>query len=128
MRCVKSPRSVPIATPVNTLPFGGRSVAAPACEGMASTMEQSSAETTERDSTPKRSASIAAALKRFWTKAYGDGVTGLAGMVAYNLLLSLLPLTLTALFVFGKVVRSPDVQASVIRDVHRILPSVQGHS
>ena len=44
-------------------------------------------------------------------------------MVAYNLLLSLLPLTLLALFVFGRVVRSPEVQASVISDVHRILPS-----
>jgi YihY family inner membrane protein len=48
-------------------------------------------------------------------------------MVAYNLLLSLLPLTLLALFIFGRVVQSADVQASVVRDVHRILPSVQGH-
>lgn len=53
-------------------------------------------------------------------------MTGLSGMVAYNLLLSLLPLTLTALFVFGRVVRSPDVQASVIADVHRLLPSTNG--
>jgi YihY family inner membrane protein len=65
-------------------------------------------------------------LKRFWVKSYTDGLTGLSGMVAYNLLLSLLPLTLTALFVFGRVVRSPDVQASVIQDVHRLLPSTNG--
>jgi len=44
-------------------------------------------------------------------------------MVAYNLLLSLLPLTLLALFVFGRVVRSPEVQASVVSDIHRLLPS-----
>lgn len=44
-------------------------------------------------------------------------------MVAYNLLLSLLPLTLLALFVFGRVVRSPEVQASVVADIHRLLPS-----
>lgn len=62
-------------------------------------------------------------LKRFWTKAYTDGITGLAGMVAYNLLLSLLPLTLLALFLFGQVVGSGQVSDSVIRDVQKILPS-----
>ncbi len=67
------------------------------------------------------------ALRDFWNKAYRDGVTGLAGMVAYNLLLSLLPLTLLVLFIFGRVVSSPDVQASVISDLHRILPGTQGH-
>lgn len=66
-------------------------------------------------------------MKRFFVKSYEDGLTGLAGMIAYNLLLSLLPLTLLVLFVFGQVVRSPDVQASVIADVHRILPSTQDH-
>jgi YihY family inner membrane protein len=44
-------------------------------------------------------------------------------MVAYNLLLSLLPLTLVALFIFGQVVGSGDVESSVIRDVQRILPA-----
>jgi YihY family inner membrane protein len=65
-------------------------------------------------------------LRAFWTKSYEDGLTGLAGMVAYNLLLSLLPLTLLILFIFGRVVRSPDVQVSVIADLHRILPSTKG--
>jgi len=58
-------------------------------------------------------------------KAYGDGITGLAGMVAYNLLLSLLPLTLLAMFVLGNVLRGADVVASVIDDLHRILPSTE---
>ncbi|MCW2968413.1 MAG: ribonuclease [Solirubrobacteraceae bacterium] len=80
-----------------------------------------------RDSTLRSSATVRRRLSRFWHKAYGDGLTGLAGMVAYNLLLSLLPLTLLALFVFGRVVRSPDVQASVIADIHRILPSASDH-
>ena len=62
-------------------------------------------------------------LSRFWHKTYGDGITGLAGMVAYNLLLSLLPLTLLALFVFGQVVGSGEVESSVIRDVQRVLPA-----
>jgi membrane protein len=76
-----------------------------------------------RDSTRRSSASFLHALSRFWRKAYGEGITGLAGMVAYNLLLSLLPLTLLALFVFGKVIGSGDVSSSVIRDVQRILPA-----
>ena len=62
-------------------------------------------------------------VKQFLVKSFNDGLTGLAGMVAYNLLLSLLPLTLLALFVFGRVVRSPEVQASVVSDIHRLLPS-----
>ena len=66
---------------------------------------------------------MARSLKRFWTKAYTDGITGLAGMVAYNLLLSLLPLTLLALFLFGQVVGSGEVSDSVIRDVQQILPA-----
>jgi YihY family inner membrane protein len=75
------------------------------------------------DSTLRTSAAVRRALSRFWHKAYGDGLTGLAGMVAYNLLLSLLPLTLLALFIFGQVVQSPEAEASVIRDVQRILPA-----
>src|SRR5689334_13812636 len=88
---------------------------------------ESSAQTSARDRgvTPKPSARVAAALRAFWTKSYEDGLTGLAGMVAYNLLLSLLPLTLLVLFIFGRVVRSPDVQISVIADLHRILPSTK---
>ncbi|MDX6666165.1 MAG: rane protein [Solirubrobacteraceae bacterium] len=66
-------------------------------------------------------------MSRFWRKSYGDGLTGLAGMVAYNLLLSLLPLTLLALFVFGQVVQSSEVEASVIADIHRILPSTNSN-
>jgi membrane protein len=88
-----------------------------------------------RDSTLRSSARVRRGLRRarhvvvrFWRKAYGDGVTGLAGMVAYNLLLSLLPLTLLALFIFGQVVRSPDVEASVIADVQKILPNTSGNA
>jgi membrane protein len=60
---------------------------------------------------------------RFYRKAYEDNVTGLAGMVAYNMLLSVLPLALIALFVGGQVLQSPDLQASVLRDLRRIFPS-----
>ena len=61
--------------------------------------------------------------RRFYRKAYEDNVTGLAGMVAYNMLLSVLPLALIALFVAGQVLQSADFQDSVLRDLRRIFPS-----
>jgi membrane protein len=60
---------------------------------------------------------------RFWRKAYEDNLTGLAAMVAYNLLLSIFPLALLALFVGGRVLRSTELQASVLADLQRIFPS-----
>jgi membrane protein len=60
---------------------------------------------------------------RFYRKAYEDNVTGLAGMVAYNMLLSVLPLALIALFVGGQVLQSADFQDSVLEDLRRIFPS-----
>ena len=50
---------------------------------------------------------IARAVASFWRKSYEDGLTGLAAMVAYNLLLSIFPLALIALFVAGRVLESP---------------------
>jgi YihY family inner membrane protein len=63
------------------------------------------------------------AVARFWRKAYEDNLTGLAAMVAYNLLLSIFPLALVALFVAGRVLSSPDLQASVLADLKQIFPS-----
>ena len=60
---------------------------------------------------------------RFYRKAYEDNVTGLAGMVAYNLLLSVLPLALIALFVGSRILQSGHFQESVLEDLHRIFPS-----
>jgi YihY family inner membrane protein len=61
--------------------------------------------------------------RRFYRKAYEDNVTGLAGMVAYNMLLSVLPLALIALFVGGQVLQSAEFQNSVLHDLRRIFPS-----
>jgi membrane protein len=65
----------------------------------------------------------ASAVAAFWRKAYGDNLTGLASMVAYSLLLSIFPLALIALFVAGRVLRSPELAESVIHDVQRIFPT-----
>ncbi len=64
-----------------------------------------------------------AALTNFWRKAYEDNLTGLSAMVAYNLLLSILPITLIALFIAGRVLRSDELENSVLLDLERIFPS-----
>ena len=65
----------------------------------------------------------ARAVASFWRKAYEDGITGLSAMVAYNLLLSIFPLALISLFVASRVVRSPELAASVIQDARTIFPT-----
>ena len=62
------------------------------------------------------------ALVRFWRKSYEDNLTGMAAMVAYNLMLSVFPLALVALFVAGRVLASEDVEASVVDDLRRLFP------
>jgi membrane protein len=62
------------------------------------------------------------AAKAFYWKAFDDNLTGLSAMVAYNLLLSILPLTLLALFVAGTVLRSGDIEQSVLNDLQRLFP------
>jgi YihY family inner membrane protein len=65
----------------------------------------------------------ARAVARFWRKAYEDGITGLAAMVAFNLLLSIFPLALISLWVASRVLRSPELAASVIQDARTIFPA-----
>ena len=48
---------------------------------------------------------------------------GLSGMVAYNLLLSLFPLALLALFIASRVLRSAELEDSVFTDLQRLFPS-----
>jgi len=63
-----------------------------------------------------------AGVKHFYRKAYEDNLTGLSAMVAYNMLLSLLPVTLLALFVAGRVLQSQDVERSVLTDLRDLFP------
>jgi YihY family inner membrane protein len=62
------------------------------------------------------------ALVAFWRKAYDDNLTGMAAMVAYNLMLSVFPLALVALFVAGRILASEDVEASVVEDLEQLFP------
>jgi membrane protein len=65
---------------------------------------------------------MATYLTRFYRKAYEDNITGLSGMVAYNLLLSVLPLALLALFIGGQVLSSATFEHRVLDDLRRIFP------
>jgi membrane protein len=87
------------------------------------------------DATGARAASAARARRRrlhrrardgavaFWRKAYEENVTGLSGMVAYNLMLSIFPFALVVLFIGGRVLRSEELQASLLTDLQRIFPT-----
>ena len=64
-------------------------------------------------------------LRAFWHRAYRENVTGLSGMVAYNLMLAVFPFVLLILFVFGQVLKIGGVESSVLNDLQRIFPSVE---
>jgi len=64
-------------------------------------------------------------LRAFWQRAYGENVTGLSAMVAYNLMLAVFPFALLVLFVFGQVLRIGGVEAGVLDDLQRLFPNVE---
>ena len=63
-------------------------------------------------------------IKDFFSKANEDNLTGLAGMVAYNLLLSVFPLALLALFIAGRVLQSAELEQSILQDLRGLFPNV----
>ena len=67
-------------------------------------------------------------LRVFWERAYRENITGLSAMVAYNLALALFPFALLVLFVFGQVIKNPDVEATVLRDLQSIFPAAEQSS
>ncbi len=62
-------------------------------------------------------------VKDFYVKAYTDNVTGLSGMVAYNMLLSVFPLALLALYIASRVLQSGELEASILEDLRSLFPS-----
>jgi YihY family inner membrane protein len=71
----------------------------------------------------ERSAPLRRALVAFWRRTYDDNLTGLSAMVAYNLLLSILPLALLALFIAGKVLESGPLEERVLDDLTTLFPA-----
>ncbi|HEY7629960.1 MAG TPA: YihY/virulence factor BrkB family protein [Thermoleophilaceae bacterium] len=64
-------------------------------------------------------------LRDFYWKAYHDNLTGLSAMVAYNLLASIFPLALLALFIAGKILQSGSLEASVLKDLRHLFPNIK---
>jgi YihY family inner membrane protein len=63
------------------------------------------------------------AARAFYWKAFDDNLTGLSAMVAYNLLLSVFPLAVLALFIAGRVLESNELERSVLQDLQQLFPS-----
>ena len=63
--------------------------------------------------------------RAFWNRAYKENITGLAGMVAYNLMLAIFPFALLVLFAFGQIVDSAEIEQSVVLDIQRLFPNIE---
>lgn len=72
---------------------------------------------------PGRGRRAARSVAAVYRKAYVDNVTGLSGMVAYTMLLSVFPLALVALFVAGQVLESGELEARVLADLEELFPA-----
>jgi membrane protein len=64
-------------------------------------------------------------LRAFWQRAYRENITGLAAMVAYNLMLAVFPFALLILFVLGQVLKIHGVEESVLNDLQRLFPNTE---
>jgi YihY family inner membrane protein len=71
---------------------------------------------------------IPGALRRFWRIAWDANLTGNAAMVAYNMLLGIIPIALLGLFVAGQVLSSTAVQHSVLNDLREVFPGTAEHT
>ncbi|MDQ6775506.1 MAG: YihY/virulence factor BrkB family protein [Actinomycetota bacterium] len=65
---------------------------------------------------------VRSAVRRFFRIALGANLTGLSSMVAYSMLLTVVPVALLGLFVAGQVLKSGSVEHSVLRDLSEIFP------
>jgi YihY family inner membrane protein len=64
-------------------------------------------------------------LRAFWDRAYRENLTGLSAMVAYNLMLAVFPFVLLVLFVAGQILRSSEIEQSILLDLQRLFPNVE---
>jgi membrane protein len=67
-------------------------------------------------------------LRRWWRIAWDANITGLASMIAYNMLLGVVPIALLALFIGGRVLASSGVQQRVILDMGEVFPGTATHT
>lgn len=71
---------------------------------------------------------MAPALRRFWRISQDANITGQAAMLAYNMLLGVIPIALLGLFIAGQVLSSHAVEHSVANDLREIFPGTAEHT
>jgi YihY family inner membrane protein len=75
-----------------------------------------------------RPAAVPSPIRRFFRLGWAANVTGHASMVAYNMLVGVVPVALLALFVAGQVLSSHAIQRSVLRDLRKVFPGTTEHT
>ncbi|MFZ0042325.1 MAG: YihY/virulence factor BrkB family protein [Solirubrobacteraceae bacterium] len=65
---------------------------------------------------------IGRGVRHFWRVAFDSNITGLSSMLAYNMLLGIIPIALLGLFIAGQVLSSTAVQHSVLVDLQEVFP------
>lgn len=68
------------------------------------------------------------AVHDFWRVAYDTNITGMASMIAYTMLLGVVPIALLGLFVAGHVLSSGAVEQSVVDDLQALFPGTARHT
>lgn len=78
--------------------------------------------TTVRLARHRRAQAVASVVGAFLRKAFRDNLTGLSGMLAYQLVLSLIGLAFVALFVASRLLQSPGLDVSLAGSFQRVFP------
>ena len=71
---------------------------------------------------------LASAVRRFWRLAFDANITGQSAMVAYNILLGIIPIALLGLFIAGQILSSSAIQTSVLGDLREVFPGTAEHT
>lgn len=69
-----------------------------------------------------RAPRVPSVVRRFLRKGFDANITGMAAMLAYNMLLGIVPVALLGLFVAGQVLSSGAVHRSVLTDLREVFP------
>jgi membrane protein len=77
---------------------------------------------------PRLARRIRSGIRRFWRLAWNANITGNSAMVAYNMLLAVVPVALLGLFIAGQVLKSEAVQRSVLTDLRQMFPGAAEHT
>jgi membrane protein len=75
-----------------------------------------------------RRVGVPSGVRRFWRVGWDSNITGQASMLAYNMLLAIVPVALLGLFIAGQVLSSSAVQRSVLTDLQGVFPGATEHT